>query len=152
MMMLCVICTATHAQFNKAEFKHRISAYVGNEYDIDFETGSIAFGLEYEYRFNRFQALGITGEYTPDRQKLTIGIPLWLHATQGLKMSIGPILSSYDVDIGEGVEETQTHLGARGSFGYDFFIGPVNIGPAVKMDMVAEDLFFHLGANVGVSF
>ncbi len=117
------------------------------------EEPDISFGLEYEYRLNRWFGLGLFGDYTDDTAEMVAGVPLYLHLRPagGLKFFVAPAYRFVDDKEELGEEEGDSFV-TRLGIAYTFEVSEVvAIAPIFQIDFIDDaepDTAFVYGANL----
>lgn len=148
-----LITTSAHAADDGKLNQHVVGAFVGvTDSDYSNET---AYGLEYEYRFNKAWGIGGVWEKTPDGH----------NDGHGHKEDISvKVISAYwhkdyfRLGLGVGKEKvhgehSHTEDLIRASAAYDFHLTPnLGIAPSVAVDRIDGNNVYVYGAAITYAF
>mgnify|MGYP006293087375 CR=1 FL=1 len=135
---------------------HHIAVFNGLTSNFTHNNTAYSVGMDYEYRFSRFIGAGLLTEYIATEEgEILGGLPLFLHLTKGLKVTLAPLLVNkkehHEDHDHHGEENRVTNFAFRLGAGYGFHVGKLSIAPSINFDM-GESSALVYGINIGLGF
>ena len=163
LMLACSTVFAQHYDDHDTHHsKHHIAIFDGATTNFGHSTTGYALGLDYEYLISDRIGIGAIGEYVFSGEgELILGVPLFLHLTNGLKLGAAPIgiyVEEHHDDhhndthgVTNNNVEKKWDVGARFNLAYGLHFGKISAGPSVSLD-IANTTAIAYGLSLGVGF
>jgi hypothetical protein len=133
--------------------RHHMALLVGNTHSDKSDYGP-AFGLDYEYRFNKWLGIGGLIEYAGgDFDHLLLVAPLYIHPYKGWLLNVAPGTDIHKEHEDHGKEEKTRDWIVRTGVAYQFPIGDsYTIAPEFNVDFSEHETTLAYGLAFGVGF
>jgi hypothetical protein len=140
--------------------KHHVALFDGATTNFGHSTTGYSIGLDYEYLMSDVVGAGLIAEYVfSGTGELIVGVPVFYHPTNNLKIGAGPIgvfvekhhdtLHNDGHDTVSNNVEKEWEVGARFNVTYSLHFGSISAGPSVSMD-VANTTSLAYGLSFGI--